>query len=109
MYFNSVLRQRFGDFRFSLYFCTTISITLYTPNPFHQIKPYLFINFGCKDNDSLRQKMSQPQKNESKRENNGEIDIISRFYVAVGQKDSHTYLWVSVFFASLIARQLDNM
>ena len=53
--------------------------------------------------------MSQPQKNESKRENNGEIDIISRFYVAVGQKDSHTYLWVSVFFARLIARQLDNM
>ena len=56
MYFISVLQQRFGDFptfsgkrfgdfRFSLYFCTTISITLYTPNPFHQIKPYLFINF----------------------------------------------------------------
>ena len=43
---------------------------------------HIFINFGCKDNDSLRQKMSQPQKNEYKNENNGERDIISRFYVA---------------------------
>ena len=28
---NSVLQQRFGDFRFSLFFYTRISITLYTP------------------------------------------------------------------------------
>ena len=56
MCFISVLQQRFGDFptfsgkrfgdfRFSLYFCTRISISLYTPNPFHQIKPYLFVDF----------------------------------------------------------------
>lgn len=34
---------------------------------------------------------------------------IFKVLLAVGQKDSHTYLWVSVFFARLIARQLDNM
>ena len=40
---------------------------------------HIFINFGCKDNDSLRQKMSQPKKNESKRENNGIFDYFQGF------------------------------
>ena len=33
--------------------------------------------------------MSQPKKNEFKRENNGEINIISRFYLAVVQKPTY--------------------
>ena len=40
--------------------------------------------------------MSQPQKNEYKNENNGEFDIISRFYLAKWQINLSSYIYIPV-------------